>query len=106
MVQGNTVATLGPYKGLKQVRTLLHFKKWGVGSAFCFLCIWLQKLKQTVRAIPIHSSETVNFDNPWSLTVIFSLDPVKQPCQLYWPVKSKVKSYHRSAKFEIAEKNL
>ena len=29
MVQGNTVATLGPYKGLKQVRTLLH-------CPFCF----------------------------------------------------------------------
>ena len=32
MVQGNTVATLGPYKGLKQVRTLLHI-------AVCFACL-------------------------------------------------------------------
>lgn len=70
LVQGNTVATLGPYKGLKQVRTLLHSAKFclvilSVCNALCF--VFVSGYSSQDRHGPFQkyvSLQTVNFDNP------------------------------------------
>lgn len=84
MVQGNTVATLGPYKGLKQVRTLLHSAKFclvilSVCNALCF--VFVSGYSSQDRHGPFQkyvSLQTVNFDNPWSFAMIFHVDTFQQ----------------------------